>query len=115
MLISLNYPMEIRFFFLKRLLVLVLAGLLITATGFAQAKDGTYKEFYTSGKIKVKGHLKDGLKNKQWLYYDESGKLKLKEKWSAGQLQWKAEYEDGKVVRLIDKDGNVREKSKCGC
>ena len=78
-------------------------------------KDGKYKEKHQNGKLSVKGHYKSGLKTGTWMFYDANGKILSKEKWSDGQMLWKAEYEKGRVVRVTDKDGNVHEKSKCGC
>jgi antitoxin component YwqK of YwqJK toxin-antitoxin module len=99
-----------RFWLLLTLLLLVLSYPL-----FSQQPDGKFVEHYASGKIKTKGFYHYGQKQKLWMYYSEDGKLTLKEKWKAGKLLWKAEYEDGRLSRLIDKDGNVKTKSKCGC
>ena len=102
---------------LKRFPLLLCYFFLFT-TGhlFAQSpQNGRYKEYFSDGSIKVSGYYKNGLKIKTWLYYQEGGKLVTKEKWKNGEINWKVKYEEGKVSEIIDKEGNVKVYSKCGC
>jgi len=38
--------------------------------------NGSYKEYFTDGKLSVAGHYKDGQKVGEWKTYDKTGKLK---------------------------------------
>ncbi|MFA6261866.1 MAG: hypothetical protein WC760_10385 [Bacteroidia bacterium] len=95
--------------------VLVMAGVLMLQLALAGTPDGKYREKYANGKVKVTGYYKNDSKHKVWMYYDEYGRMTLKEKWKMGTLLWKAEYEEGRLSRTIDKDGKVLERPKCGC
>lgn len=94
---------------------MIVACVLVLQFSFAGTPDGKYREKYANGKVKVSGFYKSGAKHKVWMYYDEFGKMMLKEKWKKGNLLWKAEYEEGRLSRTIDKDGKVLERPKCGC
>jgi antitoxin component YwqK of YwqJK toxin-antitoxin module len=50
-------------------------------------KQGSYFMYYQNGKLQVSGNYKNGQKNGDWKYYDESGKLIRTEKYSDGKLQ----------------------------
>lgn len=102
---------------LKRFPLFLLCFLFFTiGHAFAQSPlDGRYKELFTDGSIKVSGYYKNGQKTKTWMYYQEGGKLVTKEKWKKGELLWKVKYEEGKVSEILDKEGNVKVYSKCGC
>ena len=101
----------------KRFLIILCCLSLLTFSQIIAAppQNGRYKEFYAAGQLKISGHYKSGIKNKTWLYYEEGGKLLSKEKWKNGELEWKVKYENGKVSEIIDKEGNVKVYSKCGC
>lgn len=81
----------------------------------AQVANGRYKELYENGKVSIKGYYKSGQKDRLWFYYDRNGMMTLKEKWKHGEILWKVIYEEGKVSKIVDHEGNVRVKSKCGC
>ena len=102
---------------IKRFPILLFCFLLLSiGQAFAQShQNGRYKELFADGSIKVSGFYKNGLKTKTWLYYQEGGKLVTKEKWKNGEFHWKVKYEEGKVSEIIDKQGNVKVYSKCGC
>ena len=53
------------------------------------ATEGTYKRYYTSGKVKYEVNYVDGKKEGKWVRYYESG-----------EVRWKLNYIDGK------KEGN---------
>lgn len=74
-----------------------------------------YKETYANGQPKVTGHISRNEKTGRWTFYDESGKVTRREQWKKGNLMWQAEYENGKLRKLIGKDGKVTTKPGCGC
>jgi antitoxin component YwqK of YwqJK toxin-antitoxin module len=62
--------------------------------------DGTY-EIYLIGNIPTKrGAYFKGNMDGIWYYYDDQGYLIMKERWYRGYLQQKAEFKDGKLVRM---------------
>jgi hypothetical protein len=50
-------------------------------------KDGIYKEYYPSGKLKVKGRYRKDLKEGVWVFYDEDGSLDGRERYRKGEEQ----------------------------
>jgi antitoxin component YwqK of YwqJK toxin-antitoxin module len=77
--------------------------------------DGPYIERHDNGKPKIKGHYKSGNKEGVWYELDPNGNMLKKEKFKHNVVQWQIFYEKGKVIRTIDKKGNVKERPKCGC
>lgn len=47
--------------------------------------DGDAQFFYRSGRLKMEGKYKDGLKHGKWKYYSETGDLLRKERWRNGE------------------------------
>ena len=77
--------------------------------------NGKYKTYFKNGNLMEKGHYKDAQKNGIWYYYNENGLLLKKENFIHGESQWQLFFEKGKVTKIIDKNGKVTERSKCGC
>ena len=108
--------------FMKHLLIIL--SLLLTSVGWSKItdyddlveKDGIYYEKFSdkpfTGKVignLIKGKIKDGKPEGEWLYYYENGQLRSKENYKDGkgdgellryykngQLTWKGNYKDGK-------------------
>lgn len=49
--------------------------------------DGSYKEYYRSGELKVKGYFASGSKENKWEYFDKSGKIMKEEIYKNGVIQ----------------------------
>jgi hypothetical protein len=82
----------------------------------APPQNGTHRVIHANGKIAETGHYKNGLKHRIWHYYNEYGVRIKREKWLDGALIWQVFYnEKGRTIRTIDKHGNVKEFSGCGC
>jgi hypothetical protein len=77
---------------------------------------GTHRVMHANGRIAETGHYKNGLKHRIWQYYNANGVRVKREKWLDGTLIWQVFYnERGRTIRTIDKYGNVKEFSGCGC
>ena len=46
--------------------------------------DGEAQFYYKTGRIKIEGNYKDGLKHGKWVFFDESGEKIKKENWKKG-------------------------------
>ena len=105
----------------KLFFIFLFVSLSFLSTSYGQNADtimpsnGAYKSYYKSGKIQEKGHFKNSLKKGVWYFYNERGLLLKKEKYVEGKLQWQLFFERGKIIKIIDKNGRVTERSKCGC
>ena len=77
--------------------------------------NGKYKLLYKNGKVMEKGHYKNSQKTGVWYLYNENGMLNKKEKFLIGVSQWQIFFEKGKITKIIDKNGKITERSKCGC
>lgn len=58
--------------------------------------DGSYKEFYTTGELKVEGVYDKGLRERVWKIYYKTGKIKTKGKYRDGEKvgEWTTFYRD---------------------
>ena len=77
--------------------------------------NGKYKLYYKDGALKEKGHFKNSKKTGLWYFYNDSGLLLKKEKYQDDQLLWQIFFEKGKITKIIDKNGKITERPKCGC
>ncbi len=81
-----------------------------------QPLNGTYREFYPSGKVKVKGHYTNGNKTGNWYYYSEKKILEKREHYKKGKLKRTYIYtEKGQLAVIEDDKGNMTIKPACGC
>ena len=78
-------------------------------------ENGLYKSFYKNGKVMGKGHFKNFQKVGVWYFYDENNILYKKEKYQNGKIQWQLFFNKGKITKIIDQNGHLTERSKCGC
>lgn len=79
-------------------------------------QNGYYEKKYANGKVSEKGYYKNGLKHRTWDFYNEYGLRIKSEKWKAGVLMWQVFYNArGRTIKIIDKNGVVKELSGCGC
>jgi antitoxin component YwqK of YwqJK toxin-antitoxin module len=67
---------------------------------------GEYAVFYASKQLKVKGHLKYGLADDEWRFWNEEGKLLRIEHWKKGTLK-----EVVKILSQQEKNKLKKEKS----
>ena len=77
--------------------------------------NGKYKLYYKDGTLMEKGHYKNSKKTGLWYFYNDSGLLLKKEKYQDDQLLWQIFFEKGKITKIIDKNGKITERPKCGC
>lgn len=77
--------------------------------------NGKYKLYYSDGALREKGHYKNSKKTGLWYFYSNSGLLLKKEKYQDDKLLWQIFFEKGKITKIIDKDGKITERPKCGC
>lgn len=106
--------------FTKYLFKAVLCGLVIFClSGFqVGAKPPVTKkqiEYYSNGKIKSEGKLKNGHKQGTWSFYNEEGVIVKQERWKKGKLKLEFFYENGKLHHLTDDKGKTVYKPSCGC
>lgn len=106
----------------KKYFTLLFACLIfLFLTSFGQTPEivipsnGKYKQLYKNGETMEKGHFKNSQKNGIWYYYNENGMLQKKEKFIFGKSQWQIFFDKGKITKIIDNNGKVTERSKCGC
>lgn len=96
--------------------LLCILGNIAIAQQPADSSSGVYKTFYGSGKIQMKGHFKNGVRNGSFYYFAEDGKLLKQEIYHKGKLNWTYFFNDhGRVIRKIDKKGKITTKPDCGC
>jgi len=66
-------------------------------------KDGTWKSYYSDGKLRFKGGYVQGMAEGQHMLYYENGKIKEERYYSSGlrQKTWKKYDEDGKTILTV--------------
>jgi hypothetical protein len=108
--------MRMKIYVIFCLLIFSIASSALPKVGQDAPGDGVYKEFYSDGDIKIRGHYKESKKQGVWFYYLPNGPVEKKEKYRGGELQWQIFYnERGKISKTVDKNGVVTERPKCGC
>lgn len=66
-------------------------------------KDGYWKSFYQSGKIRSEGKFEMGVRTGQWIWYHDNGRTKAVELWKDGI------YAEGKYWDRRGKKSDIRE------
>lgn len=105
--------MYVLFYTLRRLL-LICCLTLIAPAAICQTKV-PYTEVYTNGKTKIKGLYVNGLKHKNWYYYNPTGSLAKREQYKAGVLKNTFIFNNGRLASITDASGKTTYKPGCGC
>ncbi len=101
---------------------LVLGLLFFSLLALAPAKamavptqDSTVQTYHENGKLKEKGHYRNGQKHGKWTTYDENGAIVKEVKYKRGVFWWERLYKNGKLSQVTDRKGKVHKMKDCGC
>ena len=79
------------------------SNFLISKSNFKNdSLDGTYKEYYISGKVGLTGEYRTGKKDGTWTEYSEYGKVLFTNEYNNGIKtgEWKYYYPNTKIERI---------------
>jgi len=74
--------------------------------------DGKYTQWFSSGKMKIKGNYKKGYFSGRWLYYNLTGEIIGTGNYTMGNGIQKAWYPNGKIMREINYQNNLKHGSE---
>ncbi len=81
-----------------------------------EPQTGKYIEKYENGKIKVKGKLKNGMKQGNWYYYSPNHVIQKREQYKNGILKRALHFnEKGQLVTIVLENGKEIPQKACGC
>lgn len=74
--------------------------------------DGNYTQWYSSGKMKIKGKYSNGYFSGRWLYYNLAGEIVGTGNYIMGSGTQKAWYPNGNIMREINYQNNLKHGSE---
>ncbi len=68
---------------------------------------GNFYEYDANGAIKISGHYSDNLKDKDWYFYNDTGKVVLEEKYAQGNLVTSVNPDTVKEEKLLENNFTI--------